>query len=66
MVLVNMALRNGTSIVLNVVKPHTIQNMVIYYIRKINARNVILFQKINVNLILYTKMEIKRIKKKAT
>jgi hypothetical protein len=59
-----MALRCGTSNVLNVVKPHTIQNMVIYYIRKINARNVILFQKINVNLTLYIKMVTKRIKRK--
>jgi hypothetical protein len=61
-----MDLLSGTSIVLNVVKPHTIQNMVIYYIRKTNAKNVILFQKINANLILFIKITIKRIKKKVT
>jgi len=58
-----MVLRSGTSIVLNAVKPHITLNTVICYIKRINVRSVVLFQKINANLILFIKMVIVRIKK---
>jgi hypothetical protein len=64
MVLVSTALNNGTSIVLAVQNQHTIVNLVTYYIKRTSARSVALYQKINVNLMLFTKMITKRIKKK--
>ena len=57
-----MDLRNGTSIVLTVLKVLTILSMVTYYIRKTNVKSVALCRKIGVNLISYTKMVTRRTK----
>jgi hypothetical protein len=51
MVSVNMDLSNGTSIVFNAVKQCTILNLDTCYTKNPNAKSVIFYQKIAVNLI---------------
>jgi hypothetical protein len=57
-----MALRNGTSTVLIVLKVHIIVSMGTYLIKKASVRSAVLFQRTVANLILYIKMKTKRIK----